>query len=241
MTQSEAVFKTIDRLGGIATLGQLYQETFRIKDCKWGTKTPFASIRRIVQDLDKKGILIKLRPGLYAIPTQNTIRLQATSDKPEANAFTHSYYQGLLVEIGKMEHYSTYIPAQDKNKKFLTNTLGAVADTIALPDFTYKDILSRARTIDVLWFNNRHFINSAFEIEHSTDIQNSLLKFVELQDFNIKFSIIADDKRENEFNKKINYTAFESIRDRVKFHSYSEISDLHSNLSRLHALNSSIL
>jgi len=39
----------LERLDGIATFGQLNQEVFKIKDCEWKTKTPFASIRRIVQ------------------------------------------------------------------------------------------------------------------------------------------------------------------------------------------------
>lgn len=48
MKQYEAVIETLKRLGGIATLGQLNQEVFKIRDCEWNTKTPFASIRRIV-------------------------------------------------------------------------------------------------------------------------------------------------------------------------------------------------
>lgn len=52
MKQNEAVILTLEKLGGVATLGQLNQEVFKIKECEWKTKTPFASIRRIVQ-LDK--------------------------------------------------------------------------------------------------------------------------------------------------------------------------------------------
>ena len=52
MKQYEAVLMTIEKLGGIATLGQINQEIFNINDCEWKSKTPFASIRRIVQ-LDK--------------------------------------------------------------------------------------------------------------------------------------------------------------------------------------------
>lgn len=44
MTQNEAVILTLEKLGGIATLGQLYQETMKIKDCVWKTKTPFEII-----------------------------------------------------------------------------------------------------------------------------------------------------------------------------------------------------
>jgi hypothetical protein len=48
MKQYEAVILTLERLGGQATLAELYREVMKIKDCKWETKTPFASIRRIV-------------------------------------------------------------------------------------------------------------------------------------------------------------------------------------------------
>ena len=48
MKQHEAVIQTLEKLGGKATLAQLYSEVTKIEDCNWGTKTPFASIRRIV-------------------------------------------------------------------------------------------------------------------------------------------------------------------------------------------------
>lgn len=57
MKQYEAVIETLDKLGGVATLGELNREVFKITDCEWKTKTPFASIRRIVQKT--KGIFCK--------------------------------------------------------------------------------------------------------------------------------------------------------------------------------------
>ena len=64
MKQYEAVIETLETLGGVATLGELNKEVFKIKDCEWKTKTPFASIRRIVQQT--KGIY-KIKPGLYGL------------------------------------------------------------------------------------------------------------------------------------------------------------------------------
>ena len=66
MKQYEAVIETLERLGGVATLGDLNKEVFKIKDCEWKTKTPFASIRRIVQQT--KGIY-KIKPGLFGLET----------------------------------------------------------------------------------------------------------------------------------------------------------------------------
>lgn len=66
MTQAQAVIETIEKLGGIATLDQINQHVFEVEDCVWKTKTPFASVRRIVQQT--KGIY-KIKPGLYALET----------------------------------------------------------------------------------------------------------------------------------------------------------------------------
>src|SRR6266481_4086079 len=98
MKQHEAVIQTLEKLGGIATLGQLNQEVFKIKDCEWGTKTPFATIRRIVQ---LRPEIYKLRPGLYGLlkfknhNEQKGIfeETQKNKNSKEIIEFNHSYYQ----------------------------------------------------------------------------------------------------------------------------------------------------
>lgn len=61
MTQNQAVIETIEMLGGIATLNQINQHVFEITDCQWGSKTPFASIRRIVRHTNG---IYRIKPGL---------------------------------------------------------------------------------------------------------------------------------------------------------------------------------
>lgn len=109
MKQYEAVLMTIEKLGWIATLGQINQEIFNIKDCEWKSKTPFASIRRIVQ-LDKN--IYKIKPGLYALKRLQKkfesegifIENEKNIDAKEIIDFNHSYYQGLLLEIGNKKN-----------------------------------------------------------------------------------------------------------------------------------------
>lgn len=72
--------------------------------------------------------------------------------------------------------------------------------------------------------------NYFYEIEHSTDIQNSLLKFTELQDFNSKFTIVADNVRKREFEAKLSQIAFDCIRSRVEFLSYEDLADYHTKI-----------
>ena len=64
-----------------------------------------------------------------------------------------------------------------------------------------------------------------FEVEHSTDIQNSLLKFMDLQDFYSNMYIVAAEQRRKEFTNKMNYSAFSCLEKekRVTFLSYDDL------------------
>jgi len=229
MQQHEAVIKTMEELGGVATLGQLNQKVFEITDCKWGTKTPFATIRRIVQT---RGEIYKIKPGLYGLKkykNQNEDKgiieeTEKNKDNREMIEFNHSYYQGLLLAIGKLKDLQTFAPNQDKNNKFLDKELGWLRTLNEIPCFSYPGIVKRSRTIDVIWFNNREMPDSFFEIEHSTDIQNSLLKFNDLQDFHVNMLIVADKKRGDEYKQKIKYSSFKDINKRVKFLAYDSLA-----------------
>jgi|SRR5271157_831195 len=203
MKQHEAVILAMKQNGGYATLGQLYQTAPKISGSDWsGTKNPFANIRRIVQIREE---FLKIRPGLWALTSEKerVLRLFSGAEtKTKEREYSHYFYQGLVAEIGNFQGYQTYVPPQDRNKPFAEQKLGNLTTVSEFYEFTYLDVLRRAKTIDVTWFNDRKFPSSVFEIEHSTDIQNSLLKFVELQDFRTKFYIVADSKRKAEFDKK---------------------------------------
>jgi hypothetical protein len=238
MKQHEAVILTIEKLSGIATLGQINQEIFKIQDCEWKTKTPFASIRRIVQ-LHKN--IYKIKPGLYALrkykdkfDSEGKVVEEEKSRNIEGFIeFNHTYYQGLLLEIGNMKGLTTYIPPQDKNKLFIDRPLKEISGIDKIFDFTYPELVNRAKTVDVIWFNERKLLSSLFEVEHSTDIQNSLLKFNDLQDFNSKFYIVGSVERIREFTKKISYSSFKTLTNRVRFIDYKYVSDLHTKMSEL--------
>ena len=147
-----------------------------------------------------------------------------TKEAKDDERFTHGYYQGLIIEIGNMKHYKTYVPAQDQNRKFLEKPLVELCTSVNLPKFSYEQLTNRARTVDVIWFNERNMPNSFFEVEHSTDIQNSVIKFCDLQDFYSRFLIVAPRNRREQFDKVMSRTVFKEIRSRVVFHSYEDIS-----------------
>lgn len=228
MKQADAVYEAMKNLGGFATFNQLNHTT---NLGNWGTITPFASIRRIVQQ-DKR--FFKVKPGLWALEEQRDklakIGVIADESAPEkAHNFEHGYYQGLLVEIGNVRQMQTFVPYQDKNRIFTgSQKLRDIVKLEKFYEFTYSKLVKRAITIDVTWFNERALPSAFFEVEHSTDIQNSLLKFLELQDFRAQFHIVAAEARRNEFEAKLNYAAFKTIKSCIKFVNYDELAKMHS-------------
>lgn len=200
----------------------------------WKTKTPEASVRRIVQDSKH---IFRIQPGLWALEEYRASVLRRfklkLGDKRSEEVFNHGYYQGLLVEIGKFRHLTTYVPPQDKNRMFIGHHLSEIADTISLPNFTYENLMRRARTVDVIWFNERRMPSDFYEVEHTTDIKNSLSKFYELQDFYANFHIVADASRKMEFEDKLHVSMFSAIEKRVKFLNYQRIADMYEGMVKV--------
>lgn len=64
MTQTQAVIEAMIQQGGYATLKELYKAVPLIEGVQWNTKTPEATIRRIVQN-EKHFFCIKA--GLWAL------------------------------------------------------------------------------------------------------------------------------------------------------------------------------
>ena len=234
-TQEYQVIEALRKEGGFATLRRLNEV---VDFSTWKTKTPEASVRRIVQDSQS---VFRIRPGLWALEDCRKAILKKFNikegDRHSEEQFSHGYYQGLLVEIGKYRNRKTYIPSQDKNRMFLEKHLIDVADTCIIPPFTYDHLLRKARTVDVIWFNEREMPSDFYEVEHTTDIKNSLSKFYELQDFFSKFYIVADICRKDEFYDKISVSMFNSIRTRVQFLDYERVVAIHTGMKSININN----
>lgn len=213
--QKDDVILAFEKLGGMATLGQLYKS---VNVSKWTTKTPFASIRRIVQTNKE---FTKIKAGIWALSSQK-IKLSNVIKENELE-FTHSFYQGIVAHIGNIRGFDTFIPAQDKNKFFVKTPLKEIVTLHKLPNFTYENIVNITKNIDIVWINHRNLPNSLFEVEHSTDFKNSLNKFYELQDFRANFFIVADKARQRQFNEIISKSIYKDIKSFVKFADYESI------------------
>lgn len=245
ISQHEAVRRALEKAGGLATLGYLNHAALREIGSDWsGTKTPFASIRRIVQVHPE--LFWRVRPGLWALKScEEQLRTQfqlpleraaTATAQITTEAFDHGYYQGLLLQLGQFCNFATTVPAQDGNRKFLHTPLRELATLTRPPAFTFDKLMRHAKTIDVAWYNEREFPDAFFEVEHSTDIQNSLLKFLEFQDLRTRFVIVADEVRRREHDDKMARAAFRVLRGRVEFLSYETLAKKHAQAAQSHSI-----
>ena len=231
-TQEERVIEVLRQNNGYATLRRLYEA---LDFTEWKTKTPEASVRRIVQNSAQ---IFKIQPGLWALEEARDAVMRLfdikEDDRSSEERFSHGYYQGLLVEIGKYKGQTTFVPSQDKGRMFIDKPLGEVSDLTDLPPFTsYEHILRKAKTVDVIWFNKaRRMPTVFFEVEHTTDIKNSLSKFYELQDFYAKFFIVADQSRERDFRDKVSQSIYSAIEKRVQFLSYDKVAGTYTAMEK---------
>lgn len=238
MRQYEAIINVMEINGGYATLKHLNENVLEIPGVEWKTKTPFASIRRIVQD---PRFFFKIKPGLWALtsyknklPT-NILEMIEESKAPleKEQKYTHYYYQGILAEIGTFYNYKVYIPSQDKNKPYLNKTLKDVMTLEILPSFTYDRIINAIKSIDVIWINERGFPDVVFEVEHSTNFKNSLIKFYEIRDFYTDMLIVSSEERIHEFRSVVSLSIYKDLKERVKFCNYKYLEMYFSNPIRL--------
>ena len=102
ITQEQQVIETMRQVGGFATLRRLNEI---VDFSSWKTRTPEATIRRIVQDSE---LIFRIQPGLWALEEMREDVLKKIElkigDKKSEEQFSHGYYQGLLVEIGNFQN-----------------------------------------------------------------------------------------------------------------------------------------
>lgn len=223
MSQKDQVIEALERNGGSATFSDLYR---LVDTSTWKTKTPAASIRGIVQTYPD--LFYRIMPGLWGLVSMRKQNDNAGITE-KSSEYTHAYYQGLLVEIGNVEKYNTYVPPQDKNKIFSTmKRLGDIITLDRMFDFTHEKIMRKARTVDAVWFNLRDMPQAFFEVEHTTDIRNSLDKFFELQDFHAIFRIVSSIKNKKCFDDLMSYSNYRDLVKRVEFYDYDRLVKLHN-------------
>lgn len=245
MKQREAVVDIMEKHNWKIHLSTLRDELLWNHNFISNAKDPFANIRRIVQTTPD--YIYKIKPWFYWLLKYRKkfeqqwlfVDTPENRDSLEVQKANHYYYQWLLVEIWNLEKYQTYVPHQDQNKMCFSDKWDCLKDIITAKDLFWSiTSIDRAKTIDVIWLNKNWTPSNVFEVEHSTDIINSLNKFWELEWFNTKCIIVADERRHEEFNKKISQNVYENINP--LFLSYDNLSKYYEKITEYHNIKNLI-
>jgi hypothetical protein len=142
----------------------------------------------------------------------------------EIDKLGHTDVQGILLELGNLLGYDTYIA--DPSKTYKGKTLGDLSTLKEIPQFTYQRLLDTVKNIDVIWFEEE-FPKFCFEIEHTTGVTLGLLRLYQIRKItDAKFLIVAPEEIISKFQTEISKDPFHQIRERYIFRSYHQLVDM---------------
>ncbi|MCM8808450.1 MAG: hypothetical protein NC926_11055 [Candidatus Omnitrophica bacterium] len=158
----------------------------------------------------------------YEIIKKGEPEIDITEEK--SVELTHTDIQGILLELGNLLGYETYVA--DPSKKYKDKKLGDIATLKQIPPFTYERIIENVRNIDVIWFEEE-FPKFCFEVEHTTGVRDGLLRLYQVRKItDAKFFIIAPKEIIKKFETEIKKDPFIQIKDRYIFRSYEELIEI---------------
>ncbi len=237
-TWKDIVKNALEELGGQAHLSEIN----KIIEGHPKTRTNPTwqnTIRRVVRQYKIFEPVPPERSGVYRLTKEAQIeaRPQGLTKTPDID---HGIVQGMLVALGKIYGYETYVPRYDQTTRVFQGK--ALREFISVSDCT--DIfegpnLSKIREIDVMWFDEDDyglFPVYAFEVEGTTDVKRGMDRLLKIpKRFSTYLFIIAPGKKEKDlFDRFINQTPFRDFRNKFRFRFYEELEDLYNSAMSHH-------
>ena len=190
------------------------------------------TIRRVVRQYKIFEPVPPKRSGVYKVVEEVSIKTEAQSftEKTEIN---HGIAQGMLVTLGKIYGYETYVPPHDQTiRNFQGKPLRDFVTVTNCTGIFDGPNLRSIREIDALWFDEDDyglFPVYAFEVEETTKVTSGLDRLLKIpRRFPTKFFVIGPgEKKQNLFNQKINQTPFRVYKN--KFRLYKELEELYNS------------
>jgi len=148
---------------------------------------------------------------------------------------THEEAEGLLLELGNLLGYDTFVSLRDRSKPYKEKTLGEIATLQEIPEFTFRETLEVVREIDVIWFRTEGYPEYCFEVEHTTNVKDGLLRLYQISPLKgIKFFIVAPTEALSKFEIELSRIPFTRIKERYKFKSYQDLVSFLETATKYH-------
>lgn len=239
LTKVEAIKKTIEENGGIATWGVIYNNIEKYYPSAKISGEWEAGIRGVLYREIKKGRNFKkVGLGIFALKDYKEEK------KPEATEKIrmHSFIQGICIELGNFKGFQTYTP--DQSVVFKDGVrLFEITSLTKIPEFTYTKIIREVKRIDVIWFNKAGFLfpQRAFEVVDSIGtLAKALNRNLQLSNFNAEFFIVGPEKHKSTFKQQIELAPYLHHQDRFKFIEYEKLIKLYENAIKTNEMETKI-
>lgn len=235
--------------GGTASLNLLYEQAGNYRQLPSGDWRK--TLRGVLYRDAKQGRFEKVGIGVYALPGtaqkqpdsayQHAQRGESIQSYLQKQKDLHSTIQGMLIEIGNFLEYHTY--TADPHRAFDGKPLGSLCSLRSVPDFTYSDMKKRVSRCDVIWFSrsSHPFPKYVFEVEATTDFQNSMLKMYELREFETHLLLVAPEERRNLYTQRLSQEPFASVHRKFGFRSFDQVVKFYFNCVEHYELRSDFL
>ena len=166
-------------------------------------------------------------PKELAIPEDDSV---ATPDR------VHVKMQWALIQLGRAEGCSVWVPPNDRNLSYKREAL-ASSTLDKLPNFGFDENTRRiVQNIDVLWLT-RNIIRKAFEVESTTSIYSGLLRLNDLvlaqPNNQIDLYVVASRKRRERVQNQLIRPSFQQLIAQCRFVDFESIE---GQLERLKAV-----
>ncbi len=237
MTKVQALIKLIKDNGGAASWQYIYDNIEKYYPAAKASKDWEAGLRGVLyREIKNNRSFKRIGFGVYALldyQEENTTK-EIQKDKVRV----HSYIEGLLVELGNYEKFDTY--CADPNATFKANvSIGQLTTVREFPEFTYPEIISVAKRIDVIWFNRKgyKFPRKVFEVVESIGtIGESLNRIYQLKEFQAELFVITQAKYQNKIINILKREPYFIYSNLFKVKSYDEIINYYQKRLELEKL-----
>ena len=232
LTWKDVVKDALLELGGQAHLSEINEKVEGHPKTKTNP-TWRDTIRRVVRQYKIFEPVLPERSGIYKLVEEirPEVGAQTFTEEPEVD---HGIAQGMLVTLGKIYGYETYVPLRDQTiRKFQGKPLSSFVTVTDCTNIFRGPNLPKIREIDALWFDEDDyglFPIYAFEVEETTGVRSGLDRLLKIpKRFLVKFYIIAPSASEKAlFDRLVNQTPFRSFRDRFSFRYYKELEEVYN-------------
>ena len=233
LTWKDVVADALRELGGQAHLSEINE---RVEGHPKTATNPTwrDTIRRVVRQYKIFEPVPPDRSGIYRLVELETPQPKSQSLDSEDTEINHGIAQGMLVTLGSIYDYETFVPAHDQTvREFQGKNLGDLVTIKDVTDIFRGPNLSKIREIDALWFDEDDyglFPVYAFEVEHTTRVKNGLDRLLKIpRRFPVHLFVIGPSEEERSlFDRFVSQTPFRTYQDRFTFRLYSQLQDVYN-------------